>query len=372
MITYSNRYSELNAVFTQGKNISLPETTIDICFYPFTSSISFPTEDALIETSTFGKMYENQSFEYPVFVPRGCRKSDQAILLLHGLNERSWNKYLTWAEYLCSHTGKPVILFPLAFHINRSPQSWSNPRSMQSLMNLRRKQNGDDRSISFANAALSERMSLYPLLFYTSGRQTFFDIEQLCINIRKGKHPLFTAGTDINIFAYSIGAFLAQIMLMTDPKGIFSDTKLFMFCGGSIFSSMVGISRSIMDKSAFDKLHKFYLTDFENTQNLARDKVFRSFYSMISPDRNQTEREDFFNQMGDRLLGISLKYDTVIPYEGVLQALGSDCTRKCIGLEDFSFLYTHENPFPIGANTNQTAVNDEFINVFSLAAGFLA
>ncbi|MBP1663573.1 MAG: hypothetical protein H6Q19_713 [Bacteroidetes bacterium] len=372
MITYSNRYSELNAVFTPGKNISLPDVTIDIRFYPFTSSISFPTEDALTEAPSIGKIYENQSFEYPVFVPRGCRKSDQAILLLHGLNERSWNKYLTWAEYLCSHTGKPVILFPLAFHINRSPQSWSNPRSMQSLMNLRRKQNGDDRSISFANAALSERMSLHPLLFYTSGRQTFFDMEQLCINIRQGKHPLFTAGTDINIFAYSIGAFLAQVMLMTDPGGIFSDTKLFMFCGGSIFSSMVGISRSIMDKSAFDKLHKFYLTDFENTQNLARDKVFRSFYSMISPDRNQTEREDFFNQMGDRLLGISLKQDTVIPFEGVLQALGSDCTRKCISLEDFSFLYTHENPFPIGAHTNQTAVNDEFKNVFFQAAGFLA
>lgn len=371
-MNYSTRYTELNEQFIPGKNIRLPDSIIDIRFFPYVSSVVRSDDAAWSFNSADREIAENISFDYPVFIPRGKEKNEHAILLMHGLNERSWNKYLTWAEYLCTTTGKPVILFPIAFHMNRSPQAWTNPRSMQSQMNLRRKQNGDDRSISFANAALSERMSLHPLLFYTSGRQTFFDIEQLCINIRKGKHPLFTAGTDINIFAYSIGAFLAQIMLMTDPGGIFSNTKLFMFCGGSIFSSMVGISRSIMDKSAFDKLHKFYLTDFENTQNLARDKVFRSFYSMISPDRNQTEREDFFNQMGDRLLGISLKHDTVIPFEGVLQALGSDCTRKCISLEDFSFLYTHENPFPIGANTNQTAVNDEFINVFSLAAGFLA
>ena len=371
-MNYSTRYTELNEQFIPGKNIRLPDSIIDIRFFPYVSSVVRSDDAAWSFNSADREIAENISFDYPVFIPRGKEKNEHAILLMHGLNERSWNKYLTWAEYLCTTTGKPVILFPIAFHMNRSPQAWTNPRSMQSQMNLRRKQNGDDRSISFANVALSERMSLHPLLFYTSGRQTFFDMEQLCINIRQGKHPLFTAGTDINIFAYSIGAFLAQIMLMTDPGGIFSNTKLFMFCGGSIFSSMVGISRSIMDKTAFDKLHKFYLTDFENTQNLARDKVFRSFYSMISPDRNQTEREDFFNQMGDRLLGISLKHDTVIPYEGVLQALGSDCTRKCISLEDFSFLYTHENPFPIGVNTNQTAVNDEFINVFSLAAGFLA
>ena len=370
-MNYSKRYSELNEQFIPGKNNRLSDTNIDIRFIPFVSSVVNSDDAAWSFNPADREIAENISFEYPVFIPRGKEKNEHAILLMHGLNERSWNKYLTWAEYLCITTGKPVILFPIAFHMNRSPQAWTNPRSMQSLMNLRRKQNGDDRSISFANAALSERMSLHPLLFYTSGRQTFFDMEQLCINIRQGKHPLFTAGTDINIFAYSIGAFLAQIMLMTDPEGIFWDTKLFMFCGGGIFSSMYGVSRSIMDRAAFDHLYQYYLNDFGLTQKLKPDKVFDAFYSMISPDRNRSEREAFFAQMGNRLCGIALEQDLVMPYVGLQQALGTDCSNEKINLQDFPFSYTHENPFPIGAHTNQIAVNDEFNNVFSQAAGFL-
>ena len=43
---------------------------------------------------------ENRSFSYPVFTP-GNTKSDKVILLLHGLNERSWVKYLVWAYLAC-------------------------------------------------------------------------------------------------------------------------------------------------------------------------------------------------------------------------------------------------------------------------------
>ena len=76
--------------------------------------------------------------------------------------------------------------------------------------------------------------------------------------------------------------------------------------------------------------------------------------------------------MGNRLCGIALEQDLVMPYVGLQQALGTDCSNEKINLQDFPFPYTHENPFPIGAHTNQTAVNDEFKNVFSQAAGFLA
>ena len=370
-MNYSKRYSELNEQFIPGKNIRLSDTNIDIRFIPFVSSVVNSDDAAWSFNPADREIAENISFEYPVFITRGKEKYEHAILLMHGLNERSWNKYLTWAEYLCITTGKPVILFPIAFHMNRSPQEWTNPRCMQDVLNLRRKLHGEDRSLSFANIALSERISKNPLLFYSSGRQTVFDLEQLYREIKQGIHPLFSSGARIDIFGYSIGAFLSQIVLMSNPSGLFSDTRLFMFCGGGIFSSMYGVSRSIMDRAAFDHLYQYYLNDFGLTQKLKPDKVFDAFYSMISPDRNRSEREAFFAQMGNRLCGIALEQDLVMPYVGLQQALGTDCSNEKINLQDFPFSYTHENPFPIGAHTNQIAVNDEFNNVFSQAAGFL-
>ncbi|HBG53758.1 MAG TPA: hypothetical protein DDW70_06070, partial [Rikenellaceae bacterium] len=56
---------------------------------------------------------ENQQFRYVVFAPAGALRFDRAIILLHGLNERSWQKYLTWAEDLVMTCGLPVVLFPI-------------------------------------------------------------------------------------------------------------------------------------------------------------------------------------------------------------------------------------------------------------------
>ena len=371
MNDYSIRYNELNEVFKLGEDTRLTVTNIDIRFFPFQSNLLFYKDEPVIVDHSDEEVNENLAFEYPVFIPRGIVRADKAILLMHGLNERNWSKYLTWAEYLCEKTGKPVILFPIAFHVNRSPQTWSNPRIMQNILNFRKNQLGNDRSISFANVALSQRIYNNPLLFYSSGRQTLFDLTQLLGEIKLGKHPIFKEDTHIDIFAYSIGAFLSQITLMTNLKNLFSDSKLFMFCGGSIFSSMFGVSRSIMDRLAFNKLHEYYLSDFEKKQGLTRDNAFEAFYSMISPERSLIQRESFFKSMGDRLQGISLKQDIVIPYKGVRESLGAECTTERILLLDFSFQYSHENPFPIGTHANQTAVNDEFKNVFSQAAGFL-
>ncbi len=368
---YSDRFAVLNSVFTPGKDICLPDTGIDVKNFPFES---MRIDAGCTETSLQdydGILTENLRFGYPVFVPRGKFKSDKAILLLHGLNERNWNKYLSWAEYLCEHTGKPVVLFPIAFHINRSPRSWSDPRSMLSLLNLRRKKYSNDRSVSLANVALSERLSNNPLLFYTSGKQTFHDLEKLCTDIRKGMHPLFAPDAHIDLFAYSIGAFLAQVLLLANPGKLFSDSRLFLFCGGSIFSAMQGVSRSIMDRKAFEKLNNFYLNDFELNSSVIRDTGFGAFRSMISPERKQAEREQFFNSPASNIQGISLVNDRVIPYSGVVQALGNECARRNISLLDFTFTYSHENPFPLTNSSDHQSVNEAFNLVFSQAASFL-
>ena len=366
---YSERYAALDAQFALGKDCRIADSGIDIRFFPFDSSfrpLLLNTDDELIG--------ENASFIYPVLYPAGKAKSDEAIVLLHGLNERRWNKYLPWAEYLVQTTGKPVILFPIAFHMNRSPYAWSNPREMDYMLNLRRMRNGDDRFLTVANVALSERICEQPLRFYTSGKQSIIDLNKLAENIKRGEHPLFNKHARINIFAYSIGAFLSQIALMADESGIYSDSKLFLFCGGGIFSSMSGKSRSILDGKAFDVLLKYYSDTYPAIlfSTESKDKLSQAFCSMIAPQWFERERVSFFENMGNRLSGISLKKDHVMPYDGIAHAMGEKYTASHIQYLDFDYDYLHEAPFPLTGKIDVSAVNGSFDKIFSTAAQFLA
>lgn len=371
-MNYRERYSQLNSCFDLGKNCDVKDSGVRIRFFDFTSEL--PEEKRLnIFSSSDAGIAENLTFKYPVFLPGDAAKYDNAILLLHGLNERSWNKYLTWAEYLAKHVGVPVILFPIAYHMNRAPHTWSNPRDMTKVMNVRKERFRSDRTMSFANVALSNRLSEHPDRFYLSGKQTLLDMIQLFEQIKDGRHPLFKEGAGINIFAYSIGAFLSQIALMDNQKNLFADSRLFMFCGGSIFSSMSGVSRSIMDKLAFSKLRQYYIYFFghEPKSLWLRDTVFASFWKMITPSRFRDERERFFESSLNRISGIALSKDVVIPYFGVQQAMGRHNAVQSIKLQDFPFAYSHENPFPHNEK-DTTAVNKAFEDTFSAAASFLS
>lgn len=367
-MNYSERYIELNSNFRQGVDSHLDKSGIDIRFFRF-NSISYDARSGIQDNN----IIENFSFEYPVFFPSGKPKHKEAILLLHGLNERNWSKYLPWAEFLCLNTGKPVILFPIAFHINRAPITWSNPRSLTDLLHFRKEKYTDDRSISYANVALSDRISQSPERFYLSGRQTWADLIVLFEELKNGRHPLFKEDTKIDIFAYSIGAFLSQVALMANQKDLFSDSRLFMFCGGSIFRSMFGISRSILDKPAFEKLQQYYIYNFGNeaVPVWERDNAFNAFLRMITPERFRTEREKFFTRFKGKIRGIALSKDVVIPYHGVLEALGKKNAESTIQLLDFPFSYTHENPFPHNSK-DTTSLDNAFNNVFSRVAEFLA
>ncbi len=207
---------------------------------------------------------ENRSFLYPVFAP-GRSESDKVIFLFHGLNERSWLKYLPWAYNLADHTDSYVVLFPISFHINRSPASWKDPRAMIPLLKDRNSSLGEIDMSSFANIALSNRLTEDPMRFFKSGYQTVEDIIKLASDICDGRHPIIPRTRNINIFAYSIGAFLAEIIMMGNPHNLFSDSRLFIFSGGSVFSNMKGASKLIMDRRAFDRVYNYYLNDFEKT-----------------------------------------------------------------------------------------------------------
>src|SRR5690606_30505088 len=139
---------------------------------------------------------------------------------------------------LAELTGSYVVLFPISFHINRSPDSWKDPRAMTGLIRERETTTSDIRLSTFANVALSKRLTEDPKRFVNSGYQTVCDVENLMISIRDGKHPVIPGGSKVDLFAYSIGAFLAEIIMIANPQMLFSYSRLFMFCKGSVFSNM--------------------------------------------------------------------------------------------------------------------------------------
>jgi|GEM_PF-113810 len=377
---YLQRQKEL-LISTWERNVKKPvNNSCRVEMFGFESDISGFSEKG--EKSFLKQDYnirENLSFLYPVYVPSEIKKLHSCILLLHGLNERNWDKYTDWAEYLCVHTGKPVILFPIAFHINRAPSAWGNPRSMAPLMEKRKKEAGNPGSLSFANAALSSRLTEEPYRFYSSGRQTISDVTGLARQIRDGKHPLFQKGTTIDIFGYSIGSFLAEIMLMVNPEKLFSDSKLFIFCGGAIFRYMYGESKYIMDRLAYERLLHYYCDEWlvPMTRNQAKkkpglDKLQEAFTSMITPEVNREDRESFFSKWKNRIAGISLTKDKVMPYSAVEACMGSRLAGECFEVMDFPYEYSHEAPFPANGKVDKSTLRSSFLSVFSKCAAFLA
>jgi hypothetical protein len=320
---------------------------------------------------------ENISFTYPVFGP--VKKScDKVILLLHGLNERSWVKYLVWAYWLAEYTKSYVILFPISFHINRSPAVWKDPRAMIPFMKDRTSAQGEIYMSSFANIALSKRLTESPLRFFNSGYQTVTDIRKLLLSIRNGNHQIIHESCNIDIFAYSIGAFLAEILLMGNPENLFTDSKLFIFCGGSVFSNMRGSSKLIMDSRAFDRVYSFYLYEFEKSLSgkspfadfLHTSQVGLAFRSMIDFGRFKTFRENLLLKLRNQIHSITLKMDTVIPAAGVLATLNTFKKHAIAEVWDFPFAYSHENPFPLFSSPVSDKVDRSFENVFSEARNF--
>lgn len=382
MIDITTRTKQLCRIFSCDEKAELEDTHLDILPFHF---VQTNYEDEIKElqkelsTTAFCPVTddcidENQRFNYTIFTPDRTEKQDKAILLLHGLNERSWDKYLAWAEYLVEQTGRPVILFPIAFHMNRTPLTWNNPRAILPWVDMRRREVNGLTNSTFANVALSYRISKQPLRFYVSGLQSAYNVQQLVRDIKNGSHPLFKEGTSINIFAYSIGAFLSQILLLANTDEMFSDTRLFMFCGGSIFSHMNGNARDILDKEASDRLMSYYVNDFikqrpviPSGKGISLEEAFRM---MISPDEMRYRRESFFQSTVQRIRAISLKRDFVIPTEGVIRALGKS-SLKILQELDFPFDYSHQVPFPLNAKKNKEEVNQAFESVFVPATEFL-
>lgn len=294
---------------------------------------------------------ENVRFDYSIYMPPAEEENqrfDRALLLLHGLNERSWRKYESWAVELATLTGRPVILFPLAFHMNRTPTSWLNPRDLLRWFGELRKCKNMAANSTFANVVLSTRIVECPMRFYISGKESAYNVWQLAEEIASGRHPLFAQGTRLDVFAYSIGAFLAEVLFMADPDGLFDRSRLFLFMGGAAIGQMYGASKYIMDDDAFFSMQDYYMSSFGRdafSDHLRDDAFDRAFRLLLTADCFREEREAALAPLLNRLRIVTLKKDRVIPTAGVQATLG-DAAEDVLTELDFPFNYSHQEPFP--------------------------
>jgi hypothetical protein len=320
----------------------------------------------------------NRLFRYAIFVPVKRKENSNAIILLHGLNERRWGKYLLWAYELANWTEAPVILFPLANHMNRSPDAWSFPRKMSEVLKKRRDNYGFIENSSFANVALSSRVDRFPEVFISSGLQSILDIVDLTGKIRAGKHPLFKAGTGVDFFSYSIGALVTEILLMANPLDLYSSSKAFLFCGGATFDQMDARSRTILDNKAFESLRSF-VRSFETVKSSNGlfdlfkpfgNSIREVFMSMISLENLRPERENKIKSLGNRIRALGLTLDKVIPGRAIFNTF---CMGQCnnVAIADFNFKYSHEMPFPLNDFSVTSKVEKAFSSVFNDASHFL-
>jgi len=327
------------------------------------------------------KIEENARFKYLMFMPQKTVKATSVIIMLHGLNERAWEKYLPWATELVRLTGSSVLLFPHAFHMNRAPANWSDHRLMGSIAQERKVLFPDIRCSTFANAAISTRLQLVPSRFVFSGLQTIHDIERLTSMIREGRHPFIADSAKLDIFGYSIGGFIGEIILLSNPSHLYDDSRLLLFCGGATLDQTFPTSRSILDSEASLAINHFYGVDFRNhlssDERLAR--IFEKnagetaiFSFMIHSQLNAARRFSEFSRIRDRLRAVTFSDDKVVPTASVLNTINDPRTlRPTLDRElHYPFPCSHEVPFPV-TESYRSMIDSSFRETFELMASFL-
>ena len=297
----------------------------------------------------------NNSFNYFSIESTANIESSGIIFLFHGLNEKRWNKYLPWAYELVRQTGKMVILFPLAFHMNRAPVSWSDSSLMNKIAIQRANKLPNSQS-SFINAAISERLEGMPENFFLSGMQTYKDFCFLVDSIRRGLEKDISPNATIDFFGYSVGAFFSLLLLMDNPNNEFDNSRLALFCGGATFNYMMPVSRYIIDMRAFKSLEYFFNQQLNNKSVMEEKleyyfnnmKIENSYFPALINEYHYTDlRENRLLHLQERIKAIALVQDKVAPPLGVLATLrgSNDKIKTSIEVMDFEYPYDHVTPF---------------------------
>ncbi|QDO94041.1 hypothetical protein FNB79_08635 [Formosa sediminum] len=364
----------------------LPGTTDYECIkhaLKLKSSAQFRTEVGTINDNVHIKdirVNENHFFNYQIIKPKSSTVSKKVIFLLHGFNERDWSKYLPWAKAICNGTGSSVVLFPLAFHMQRAPKQWSEKREMYKLSEQRKKRYPNIINSTLSNVAISMRLHAMPQRFIYSGLQTYYDIIQLIENFKSGKNPQISTDFQFDFFAYSIGGFLAQILKLTNYNNYFSNAKLCLFCSGTTFNRFSSVSKFILDSEANVALYSFLIEHFDKflkKDNLLKHYILDDhlegevFHAMLDYQKKRDFREALLKKYEDQIYAITLKKDYVIPSFEIINTLKGAYRDINIKVDeiDFDRDYTHENPFP-NTKINNEQISKDFNFVFKKVCDF--
>lgn len=345
---------------------------------------SFYTEIGTIDKNVHIKdifVKENQCFQYQIIKPKRIDKTKKAVFMFHGFNEKDWTKYLPWAKAICDGTGSAVILFPIAFHMQRAPTQWSDKREMYRLSEHRKEKFPHIVNSTLSNVAISMRLHAMPQRFIWSGLQTYYDVIQLIDDIKQGNNEHIHKDFDFNIFAYSIGGFLAQILKLTNHNNYFEKSKVCLFCSGATFNRLSPVSKFILDSEANVALYSYLVEHFDKM--LEKDDVLHHFIKddhlegeifsgMLDYQKMRPFREQLLKKYEHQIYAITLTKDEVIPSFEVMNTLKGAYRDIKIKMDemDFEYDYIHENPFPTNiANSKQ--VDDCFEEVFEKVCNFL-
>ena len=360
----------------------IEEYRCDIHNVTLKEEFSFYTEIGTIDNNVHFKdvfVKENQNFNYHIIKPKGI-KAKKAVFLFHGFNEKDWSKYLPWAKAISDGTGSAVILFPIAFHMQRAPKHWSNIREMYKLSEHRKKKFPNIVNSTLSNVAISMRLHAMPQRFIWSGLQTYYDVLQLIGDIKKDNNKHIDKDADFDIFAYSIGGFLAQILKLTNYKNYFEKSKVCLFCSGATFNRLSPVSKFILDSEANVALYSYLVEHFDKM--LERDDVLhhyikedhlegKTFSGMLDYQKMRKFREEALKKSEHQIYAISLTKDEVIPSFEIMNTVKGAYRSVNIRMDemDFEYDYIHENPFPTKA-VDSRQVDESFEEVFEKVCSF--
>lgn len=303
-----------------------------------------PTRDGTADCA----IGENLEFRYPLLRGLGATaQSRHLIIVLHGLNERSYSKYVPWAFQLWRATGADVALFPLSFHVNRVHAPWG--RSLESHLARRRAVPGNE-NVHPYNCVLSERLESRPERFFWGGLQSFGDVVALVRKIREGEHPHVHREAQIDLLGYSAGGYVSLGLLLGDPGGLFEASRCVLFESGAAMGSTHLSSRLIMDLSCEVALMKLYVRFTSRLANprlahwLAEHDEGRWFRALFGEEKERLRLEARLKSIAPRLLAISNSNDDVIPAGSVFNTLKGKHRDSGVRVEELA-LGVHEHPF---------------------------
>lgn len=333
------------------------------------SGLSSKDKDRVNYTSD-PEVVENNSFEYEMVLPDGKEIVEKVVILLHGFNEKRWKKYRPWARQISNETGAGVVLFPIAFHMQRAPKVWSEKMEMDRIHQKRKGSIPSVAESSLYNVSISSRLHALPSRFISSGLQTYFDIIQLVEECKSDKHPLIQANSTFDFFGYSVGGVLAQVLKLSNHKNYFTDSKVCLFCSGATLSQTSPVSKFIIDSEANAKLNMFIEEKLQGSERPDSPVVNKVFDAMLNYETLRTFREGLLKKNEHDIYAIVLEEDSVFPPSEVVKALQGTEERINIRVDKFDFEsdYSHEIPFP----ENGTGKQKDVEMVFSKISEFLS